>query len=472
MHISPRLCFCHLIVVPPSPRHLTVHSHVCLLRPAPFLLSQILREMVFPPLPEAEWRRPQQQQQQQQQRRASSIRSGGSSPPSSPLSGRRLSVSPRPLSSSGGGGSLSPNSRRRLSIAASSLSGLLSPRYTTDSSPSSPSKSQRVTSRSLSPPAFRESGREQRSEAREQRRQQRELAAANNNRSREASPDRNAGGTPAAVPSRRRRSMSMPWSAASLSSMLPSSSPSSSLASSARAAAIAPPKTAGTHGSEPLSPRLAVTVMPAATSAMLGGSFPSSDSAGGAALSACHTTGNGGAWVTAAPAGEGCAAAADGSCHKLPALGGVDAFEQKNGLGKWREEETVVEAAARFSGGVPSCSLEPSAAARPSRSRGGGNDDAAGAETGTLSSAFDEAEGQEEASEIGAVGGKEVSPNGDQGQGEQGQDRGEGGPTQVLCVPEIATRDTEEFLGIQVRISRPSHDRPCLRVHRGYMSGE
>lgn len=82
----------------------------------------------------------------------------------------------------------------------------------------------------------------------------------------------------------------------------------------------------------------------------------------------------------------------------------------------------------------------------------GGRSDAGQAEA--ESNVFGTAETQEE-SEFGVVGeGHKASPNDGQ---EQKQDRGEGGPTQVLCVPEIAARDTEESLGIQVRSDNNVH---------------
>eukprot|EP00903_Cladosiphon_okamuranus_P016392 g15117.t1 len=396
---------------------------------------KILREMVFAPLPDAEWRRPQQQQQQ---RRASSIRSGGSSAPSSPLSGRRLSVSPRLLSPSGSG-SPSQNSRRRLSMAASSLSGILSPRNNADSSPSSLAKPQRVTSRSLSPSTSPDNGKEQRSQTREQRRRRRREVQAES-RSRCSSPDRTAGG------GSRRRSMGMSWSAGSLSSMLPSSS----LESSPFAATLHPshaPAARGAPGqlsSESLSPRLAVTVIPAATNVISSGRCPMSDSVGGTALS----TGIGRVNTVETPATgadtEGYAAtAADGVCHRLAVVGGGEGFGQKDQQPTNREEEAAEEGAVGFSGRVPN-SPEDSAAAKLDRSSGARNE---AGDTETLSHVYDKAEAQE-VDEVGVVGVKETSPE-EEPDLEKKQDRGEGEPTQVLCVPEIATRDTDEFLGVQ-----------------------
>lgn len=161
---------------------------------------------------------------------------------------------------------------------------------------------------------------------------------------------------------------------------------------------------------------------------------------GGTALS----TGVGGDPPATGAATEGyAAAAADGFCHKLAVEGGAS-FGQKNRPTK-PEEEAGEERAMGFSVGVPNF-LDASAAPKLSRFSGIGND---AGETAALSNLFDEAERQED-DELVAVGGKEASPTGEQDQ-EQKQDRGEGEPTQVLCVPDIATRDTEEFLGIQVR---------------------
>lgn len=341
---------------------------------------------------------------------------------------------------------MSPNSRRRLSTAAASLSGLLSPRYT--SGPSSPSHSQRVTSRSLSPPTSPDH-KEQRAQAREQRRQQRKLATS---RSREASPDQNTGGT---AP-RRRRSMSTSWSAASLSSMPPSSS---SSAPSARAAALNPPPPLATPGApgpldcEPLSPRLALTVIPAAIDGFSGGGFPLCGSSHGAKLS----TGNGG--TTSADKTSvsrtytgGHPAELAGLCRKLAALQGDRELEQKSRPIR-QGEGAAEEAPMCFSGGV---APEATTAATVSRRVSGDGRNVAG-DKETLSNVFGEADAGE--SELDGGGEREkTSPNREE-QGQE-QDRGERGPTQVLRVPEIATRHTEEYLGIQVRISLEVHTTP------------
>lgn len=406
-------------------------------------LRQILREMVFPPLPAAEWRRPQQQQQQQQQRRASSVRHGGSAP-SSPLSGRRLSVSPRVLNPSGGGQG-SPNSRRRLSMAAPSLSGLLSPRYNTDSPSSAP---KRVTSRSLSPPASPDHGKQQRSQAREERRQQREMLAVD--RGGEPSPPQHGG----SARSRRRKSVSMSWSAASFSSILPSSSS----GPSTRAAAFCPPPPSPAASGcppsqldyQPLSPRLAVTVVPAVTGSVLSDDFPPRSSAGGATSpTGVGVTASAGEMSTLGTSAGGCTTVIDGSYHKLAALEGDDSFRLKTRPTR-RGEEAAEEAPVGVLLDAPLLVEETATSTIGGRrSSGGKNDDAGGAGgTGALSSVFGEAEGRE--SGVDAAG-EMITANANATEQEQKLESGEGGPTQVLCVPEIATRDTEEYLGIQVR---------------------
>eukprot|EP00752_Nemacystus_decipiens_P002667 g2495.t1 len=422
-------------------------------------LARILREMVFPPLPGAEWRR--SQQRQQQQRRGSSIRSGASSAPSSPLSGRRLSVvSPRLLSSSGAG-SLSPNSPRRLSMAVSPLSGLLSPRYTGDSA-SSPSSSQRVTvtCRSLSPPTSPRNRKQQQQQqqqqqrshhqGRGQRRQQREQGIS---RSREASPDENVaagGGTaPTSSSSRRRKSMTMSWSAASFSAVLPaSSSAGPSFAAGATASSIPP--------QPPISPRLAVTVIPASADVGSGGDFPRCGSDGGMAFPTgvgC-TTGTGERIAVGSPMG-GQTAAADGLRRKpAAAVGGGDLFEQKENQRqpvKQEEEEAAGEKPTGFAGGAPFLveAAATDATLRHRRFVSGGRGDAG--ETGALSNLFGEVEAPEKESALDDAT-ERHNKAADPGEEQVGnQDRGEeeSAPTQVLHIPESATHHTGEFLGIQ-----------------------
>lgn len=242
--------------------------------------------------------------------------------------------------------------------------------------------------------------------------------------------------------------------------------------SSARDTEFCPPPPQATQGApgqlacQPLlSPRLAVTVVPAfTTNVVSSGAFPSCDSAGGVTsptgVRSC--TGDTSALGTSTGSYP---TTVDGSYHKLAALEGGGGFGQKNGPIE-REREAAEEASMGFAGGAP-ISLEAAATAALSDRRLSGKRIDAG-ETGTLSSMFDEAEAQEESESDGSAGeGENASPN--KVEQDQKRDRGgEGGPTQVLCVPEIATRDTEEYLGIQVRSEKQKH----LKLTRSHFCAE
>lgn len=218
-----------------------------------------------------------------------------------------------------------------------------------------------------------------------------------------------------------------------------------------------------------MSPRLAVTVRRAAAAddAVSGAGFPRCDDArGGATASLTGTrsaTGSSGetSAIESSTGGHKTTAAVDGFSPKLSTLEVGDDCEQLTDRRpvKLEEEKEEEEAAEKdptsFSGGVPllpEATTPPTTAAELSDRRlfGGGADDAAG-ETEALSNVFGEAETQEEGGDFEVV--VEVQkaiPREERAQKKQGRG-GDGGLTQVLSVPEFTTRDTEEFLGIQVR---------------------
>lgn len=415
------------------------------------------------------------------------MRGGGGPAPISPLSGRRLSVSPRRWSPSGSDSASPVHSRRRLSMAAPSLSGLLSPRYTVGGggggSPSSSATGGqgdggggggRVTSRSLSPPTSPDhhNGPQQRRQGRRKLRQQvTEMGGGGGGSSREGSPtqpDESRGG----VRSGRRKSISMSWSAASLSSIMSYSSTSSVGAAGAGPCpppppAAVPPAPGRSDDDRSLSPALAITVMGAAAPAVCssGGSPPwepahgAAPAAAPAAPAASTLVSDGTAWtggaaaVGAFPAG-GLPIAADdndGDDDDLGRATAGGAFGRTSPPPADRKGIRLEDApAAGRSDGHSSLVSRGAASATPGDGVGAGDGDVNG-EAEPLSSVM----GSFQGAAFDAFGdcGMGDSKNAAAEQEERERERGTGGgePTQVLGVPEVGTRNIDEFLGIQVR---------------------
>ncbi|CAM9717188.1 unnamed protein product [Ectocarpus sp. 4 AP-2014] len=444
--------------------------------------QKILREMVFPPLPGGEWRRPQQQPQ----RRMNSFRGGGSSPPTSPGTRRRLSVTTRLMNPLGGGGTAatvgkgrasepgpgSLNYRRKLSVAAPSLSGILSPRYKPngDSSFASTSSKKAVSS-SCSPK--RTAARDGDTDAscgclslptspdytkqRQARHQQRVQRGRTASFCRERSPLQNDGSRGRRARPRRRNSMCMSWSGASFTSVMPSAS------SYSVASCCPPPPPAkqtppiSQREQQSLPPALAITVAPAPSITAVGDEstsnaiaatdlagepldrnvsdddWPSasddgsssSDSAGGSPTAAS---------VGAPPSSANSAAAiAAFEMRRLNTAVAIDDLCGNATTGDRQTKPVVV------GGHELACGAEGEGSTVASLLRmGDGNTEtlpsvvlgrgtAIGAEGG-----FGGGGGSARARSNAVLGGEE-----------------QGGPTQVLFVPEITTHNTVEHLGIQ-----------------------
>lgn len=294
--------------------------------------------------------------------------------------------------------------------------------------------------------------------------------------------------------------MSMSWTAASFSPTHPPSPPTAPAPD--RAAALGPPgpPAAPRAPSEPadrplISPCLAVTVRPSAAKGDSSGAFPLRHPADGATWSTTAigrtTSPDQFSAAGAVSSGGGCTATVDGFRNRMAALrgGGGDRAGQKNWPVERNEGAAVEESPEGFSCGVPSALEATAATASPSsvrRSGGGRSSDGAPVETEPLSDVFGEAEGaQEEESEpgttaaVGEAAADKTSPNRAEQEDQRPGCGEEGGPTQVLCVPEIATRDTEECLGIQVRENSASsgkrimkHERTCFRFQGGWITSE
>jgi len=359
--------------------------------------------------------------------------------------------------------------RRRLSGAAPSLSGLLSPRYSVGGggSPSSFATGGqggggvgRVTSRSVSPPASPDhhDGPQQRRHGRQKLRRQVTGAGYGGGSSREGSPpqpeERGGGG----MRSGRRKSLSMSWSAASLSSIMSYSSASSvGTASTTAADCPLPPPAAATPApgrpddDRPLSPPLAITVMGAAAPAVRSSGGPPSwepahEADAVAVASTLSTLTSGGtAWTGGAPAAEafpagGFSVATDGDGDDgLVRAAAGDAFSRTSPPPADREAGRLKDSTAGRSDG--GCSPLPRGAAPGAPGDGVGD-----RETGILSGVMESCQGTA------------LSPFGDSDKeslknaSAENEEREKGvGPTQVLGVPEVGTRNIDEFLSIQVR---------------------
>ncbi|CBJ29438.1 conserved unknown protein [Ectocarpus siliculosus] len=444
--------------------------------------QKILREMVFQPLPGAEWRRPQQQPQ----RRMNSFRGGGSSPPTSPGTRRRLSVTTRLMNPLGGGGASatvgrgrasesgpgSLNYRRKLSVAAPSLSGILSPRHKPngDSSFASTS-SKRTVSSSCSPKrtAARDGDTDascgclslptspdytKQRQARHQQRVQRGRAASF---CRELSPLQDDGSRGRRARPRRRNSMCMSWSGASFTSVMPS-------ASSYSAASCCPPPPPakqtppiGQRELQSLPPALAITVASAPSITAVGAESTSSavaaaDRAGqpldrnvsdddwpSASDDGSSSSDSAGGSPTAASVGAPPSSANSASAiaaFEMRRLNTAVAIDDLCGNATTGDGQTkpVVVGGHEFTGG-------------------------AGGDGSTVASLLRMGDGETETLPSGVLGrGTAIGAEGGFGGGD-GSARvrsnavlgggGQGGPTQVLFVPEITTHNTGEHLGIQ-----------------------
>ncbi|CAM9658065.1 unnamed protein product [Hapterophycus canaliculatus] len=457
---------------------------------------KILREMVFPPLPSGEWRRPQQRQQQQQhQRRASSMRRAGSSL-TSPAASRRQSMSIRLSKNAAQGAgagagepgappSLPSPSRRRLTLAMaapSSLSGILSPRYRNASAifmPSSPTEGTsfssststrtvarggRVTARSLSPPTSPDQHKPRQTDQRQRPQQQRGRPAGSRKM---GSPPSQPKGTGRSAKPRRRRSASMSWSSASFSSIMPSSS-ASSVATSCLPPPPPPlfppspvgPAARGRQEAQPLPSALTITVVPPGKVAAVtpaAGSLPATEGAA-AEPGRCPPKGiAANAWTS--PTRD----ASFWSCS----AGGVPATARQEIGGKTRNK--LAEDAGAVSRdtslttptlGTTSVGKNSSGSNTASSSRGELASMSVDGDSGGLCNSFDSAKTNIEtrsgvfgqlAGEVntGYDGDGSDRDSGDDGDVPVEEASGGGKPTQVLRVPDKRARTIGEHLGIQ-----------------------
>ncbi|CAM9194753.1 unnamed protein product [Ectocarpus sp. 8 AP-2014] len=438
--------------------------------------------MVFPPLPGAEWRRPQQQPQ----RRMNSFRGGGSSPPTSPGTRRRLSVTTRLMNPLGGGGAAatvglgrasepgagSLNYRRKLSVAAPSLSGILSPRYKPNGDSSFASASpKRAVSSSCSPKRTAVRGGDtdascgrlslptspdytKQRQARHRRRVQRGRAASF---CRELSPLQDDGSRGRRARPRRRNSMCMSWSGASFTSVMPS-------ASSYSAASCCPPPPPakqtpliGQRELQSLPPALAITVAPAPSTTAAGAeSTANAVAAANLAGEPLDRSVSDNDWPSASDDGSSSSDSAGGSPTAASVMAppssansaaAIAAFEMRrlntavaiddlcgNATTGDGQKKPVVVGGHEFAGG-------------------------AGGDGGTVASLLRMGDGKTETLPSGVLGrDTAIGAEGGFGDGD-GSARvrsnaglgggGPGGPTQVLFVPEITTHNTSEHLGIQ-----------------------
>ncbi|CAM9572248.1 unnamed protein product, partial [Ectocarpus fasciculatus] len=446
--------------------------------------QKILREMVFPPLPGAEWRRPQQQPQYQ--RRMNSFRGGGSSPPTSPGTRRRLSVTTRLMNPLGGGGGAatvgrgrasepgegSPNYRRKLSVAAPSLSGILSPRYkpNSDSSSFASMSSKRAASSSCSPkrtvarvgdtdtssgclsvPTSPDYTMQR--QARQRQRVQRGRAASF---CRELSPLQFDGSRGRAARPRRRNSMCMSWSGASFTSVMPSSS------SYSAASSCPPPPPAkqtplmGQRELQPLPPALAITVTPASSTTAAGAGSTANAVTTGLAGEPLDRNVSDDDWPSASDDGSSSSDSTRGSptaasvgapASSANSAAAIEAFE----MGRLTTAVAIDDL----------CGNSTTADGQTNRAVVGGHGLAGGAggDGSTVASLLRMGDGKAKTllsggpgrvTAIGAEGGFGDGDGSARARSNAGVGGGrQGGPTQVLFIPEITSHNTSEHLGIQ-----------------------
>ena len=295
----------------------------------------------------------------------------------------------------------------------------------------------------------------------------------------------------------------MSWSAASLSSLMSYSSassvgaPSSAAVAAAAAAASAAPPPAATppapgqpHDDRPLSPPLSITVMAATTAPAVrssGGAQPW-DPADALAASA-FGGGDGCGGAAAAGTGDYPAGEVPTSAGGFPA-GDNDGYNDDGGDGDGDDDDDdydvdlerataggeapgrtspppdrpqdgtrpgdnggAPEDGGRSDGNPPAPGPRGAAAAATTWGDGDGDDEAeeklssrtlGGGFRGALVDAFGELDTEEAAPQNAPV--TEAEGRGEQRAGGRGP-----GPTQVLVVPEVGSRDIDEFLGIQVK---------------------